>query len=274
MKDDELDFLTEDSFSNSALEDLLLIEALQQHKAEVFENIVFDGTKRYYIEDLSERDYFLESTTPYQIQIEGVSIEERNWVKLICSVSELLLNKYPDYNDKMIDFRCQWSKSLMFSAMPKSNFKLLNNGLYVNCNHTALHSCWFIQDLLDFFNIDKSKVYFLIHRPSGAEPKEVKEYIEKRFKRGFTYYLKEKYGKDDDYAEKVLNNIEKHLNKLLMKISKSYISFFLFDDKYILSNYVTKVRELVCDNLHYDERAKKILNKYLDYVLGYYKSVK
>ena len=29
----------------------LLIEALTQQKAEVFENVVFDGTRRYYIED-------------------------------------------------------------------------------------------------------------------------------------------------------------------------------------------------------------------------------
>ena len=47
----------------------LLIEALSQHKAEVFENVVFEGNKRYYIEDLTKRDYILENTTPYQLEL-------------------------------------------------------------------------------------------------------------------------------------------------------------------------------------------------------------
>lgn len=58
----------------------LLIEALSQQKAEVFENVVFEGNKRYYIEDLTKRDYILENTTPYQNRIEGVCIEEKSFL--------------------------------------------------------------------------------------------------------------------------------------------------------------------------------------------------
>ena len=34
----------------------LLISLINEKKAEVFENVVFQGKKRYYLEDLSERD--------------------------------------------------------------------------------------------------------------------------------------------------------------------------------------------------------------------------
>lgn len=51
------------SEAQSALEELvaqtLLVELYNAKKAEVFENVVFEGKRRYYIEDLTERDYTL-----------------------------------------------------------------------------------------------------------------------------------------------------------------------------------------------------------------------
>ena len=58
-------------------------------KAEVFENVVFEGKRRYYIEDLTERDYSLENTTPYQLEILEHVIEEHAWGNLLCKTSEL-----------------------------------------------------------------------------------------------------------------------------------------------------------------------------------------
>lgn len=253
------------------MEKQLLIEALTQQKAEVFENVIFDGTRRYYIEDLTSRDYVLEGTTPYQMKIYDIFIEEKSWGALICKVLEILLEKNSKYLYKICDFRCPWSKAIMISKKPKTNFKKLTQNLYVNCNHTALHSCWFIQDLLDYFNVDKASVYFLIHRPSGAEPKEVKEYIEKRTKRRFSYYLQERFKKDENRANKIINNIDKYLNRILRNQSRSHVNFFLFDDKNILYNYIQKVRNIIDIESKYDERTKKILNKYLDYILTFYR---
>ena len=44
-----------------------------------FDNIFFEGKRRYYIEDLTQRDYSLENTTPYTIEILGNVIEEHAW---------------------------------------------------------------------------------------------------------------------------------------------------------------------------------------------------
>ncbi len=77
----------EGSEAQSALEELvaqtLLVELYNAKKAEVFENVVFEGKRRYYIEDLTERDYTLENTTPYQLEILGHAIEEHSWGNLL-----------------------------------------------------------------------------------------------------------------------------------------------------------------------------------------------
>lgn len=42
-------------------------------------NIVFEGKRRYYIEDLTERDYFLENTTPYKLEYKDYCLSETSW---------------------------------------------------------------------------------------------------------------------------------------------------------------------------------------------------
>lgn len=274
IEDDVYDFV-DMSDKQAALEELaaqtLLVELFNAKQAEVFENVVFDGKRRYYIEDLTERDYSLENTTPYQLDILGRAIEEHSWGNLLYRTTELLLDLFPEYREKLLEFKCPWTKAQMFSLEEKTNYKPINGGFYINCNHTALHSCWFLQDLLDYFKIDKSSVSFLIHRPSSAEPKKVKDYVEQRFKRNFADYIKIHYQKDAEYADKVIRMIEKYLNPMLIKISKSYTNLFLFDDNTTASNYIKKIREMIDGNYRMEDKAKKALNRYLNYLQQYYK---
>lgn len=240
--------------------------------AEVFDNIVFKGKRRYYIEDLSERDYYLENTTPYQLKIMDNTIEATAWGVMLCRLTVLLLELFPQYRKNILLFKCPWSKAVAFSNEPKTNYKKIEEGLFLNCNHTALHSCWFLQDLLDFFSIDKASVSFLIHRPSSAEPKRVKEYIEKRFKKGFAEFLITHYQKSEENANKAIINIEKHLNPILASISRSYTNYFLFDDNATMHNYIKKTRGIIGNSIKHDVKAKEILNKYLDWLISYYKN--
>ena len=269
----------DESFTNDLQNELidlatetLLIEMFNKKQAEVFENVVFEGKKRYYIEDLTQRDYSLESTTPYQLEFLNLVFNEHAWGNLLCKVSDALLNLFPEKLSTIFDFKCQWSKQLMFSQEERTNYKVVREGIFINVNHTALHSCWFLQELLDFFNIDKATVVFLIRRPSGAEPQRVRAYIEERFKKNFVFYLVHTCGKSQEYAEnKVIKRFEKYLNPMLKKISKSYDNFFLFDDNMTLSSYVKKVKEQISISMKFDDKAKQILNKYLDYLVAFYK---
>ena len=253
----------------------LLIEMFNNKQAEVFENVVFEGKKRYYVEDLTQRDYVLENTTPYQLKFLDLVFNEHVWGNLLSKVSNALLNLFPDYESKIFDFRCPWSKQVIFCTEERTNFKPVRDGMFINVNHTALHSCWLLQDLFDFFNIDKSTVIFLINRPSGAEPVRVKEYVSKRFKRNFASFIVQRYEKSQEYAENnVIQSFEKYLNPMLRNVSKSYVNFFLFDDNTVLSTYVKKVRTQISLSMVFDDSSKKILNKYLDYLVSFYKESK
>lgn len=234
-------------------------------------SIVFEGKKRFYKEDLTCRDYSLENTTPHKMYIFEYVLEENAWVEMIRSVASLLISIYGYDKEQLLSFRCGWSKAAMFTSEKKTNHKLIDEGLYVNCNHTALHACWFIQDMLDYFNVNKADVTLLIHRPSAAENKEIKEYLSKKAKHEFEEFLVCAYDKDREYSNKVVANIEKYLNPLLRKISKSHIDLFLFDDSAVLYNYIKKIREIIEWKLDVDEKVKRALYKYLDYLVAFYK---
>lgn len=271
MKNVAIDLFAESA--NDLLEteiaESFLVEYLAEKKAEVFENVVFFKKRRYYIEDLTVRDFSLENTTPYQIKIGDTIIEEHAWVKLLCEVTKYLLKESPKTNEELLNFSCHWTKTKMFATEKKTNFKIIYEGLYLNCNHTALHSCWLLQNILDLFSIDKSSVYFLIHRPCGAEPANVKEYIEKRFIRCFLDYLMVDRNINDCDALDVIKSFE-YINKLLASVSKSYTNFFLFDDNATLQNYSKKVEDEIKRSECNDDDKEKFINN-IALLVDYYK---
>lgn len=255
---------------DTALIDEMLIELVKKKEVEIFENVVFQGKKRFYIEDLTEKDYSLENTTPYQLEIDGKIIQGRAWGNFLIDVVKVLLQTSNKTLEELLQFRSSWSKTAIFSIQKKTNFKPLNEELYLNCNHTALHSCWLLQELLDFFNIDKKSLNFLIYRPCSAEPKKIKEYVEKKFKNELYDFLALKKGKDEEYIQKIINNIDQTFNPILSSISKSYNNICLFDDMAILHNYFRKVREKITAKIS-DLNVVKKLNEYLDLLIEFYK---
>lgn len=249
----------------------LLIEAVNAKKAEIYENVVFEGKRRYYVEDLSIRDYQLENTTPYQLSIKDKIMIATSWGQMLCDMVNYLLEIYPLEKETLLDFRSTWTKSAMFAALPKTNHKILSNGLYLNCNHTALHSCWLLQDLLALFSVNISDVTLLIHRPCSAEPSNVKKYIEDRFKKGMVEYLQVDQGLSEQDANAIVTVIARYLNPALGTISRSYTNFFLFDDAATLYNYVKKVRDKINQSPTFKLEAKKLFNLALDYLVKYFK---
>lgn len=115
--------VNDDMLFDDIVTDSLLIELVNKNQAEVFENVVFQGKRRYYIEDLTQRDYSLENTTPYQLEIMGRVIEEHSWGLLLCRTAGLLLELFPVIKSKIFDFRCPWSKAAMFTPEKKLTIK-------------------------------------------------------------------------------------------------------------------------------------------------------
>ena len=234
----------------------------------LFDNLLFIGGRRYYIEDLTQRDYILENTTPREITISNEKIADSSWGSLLVKITDLLISKRTKSESELLDFNVPWSKKQMFSVNKKTNHKPLSCGLYINCNHTALHSCWLLQDLLDFFEIDKSDVFLIIHRAPSSEPKEIRSYIKNENKKQIKSYLCGVCRKTQEEAESIIGVIDNCLNKILQKLSRSYNDFFLFDDYYYSYGYFKRTKEFL-QNRDY-QRDEFIAT--LDILADYYKN--
>ena len=68
--------------------------------------IVFSGKKRFYKEDLTERDYLLENTTPVSFSLYDYIIEETSWGEMLRSVVALLLSIFPEKRNGLLSFKC------------------------------------------------------------------------------------------------------------------------------------------------------------------------
>ena len=83
--------------------------------------------------------------------------------------------------------------------------------------------------------------------------------------------MKEEYSKSDEDAEKIISNIERFMDPILAKFSKSYNSFMLFDDSSVFSNYSKKFRETIDANPAYKDKVKRAMERYLGYLSEFYK---
>lgn len=240
----------------------------------VFDTIILNGAKRYYVEDLTKKDYFLEHTIPHQLTLLGETIEEHSWVGLLCKVVNILQEAKPKSHDELLSFRCSWSKKAMFSKTKLTNYRELDCGLYLCCNNTALHSCWFLQMLLDFFEVDKSTVELLIHRAPAAEKREVREAFEHKFKVEFEEYLSSVLENKDDAVE-VVNLLFEKINPMYAKTEKSYNNMFLFDDATMAYSYITKFSKPFLGQFPLKDRAfpEKAIGLLLDFYKVFLKNM-
>jgi hypothetical protein len=227
--------------------------------------------KRFYLEDISERDYWLENSSPYFIRIGTYEIREGSWVEMLRNIGAYFISLYKRDVQELVDFRVSRSKAAIFSYEPRVNFKQVTSELYLNCNHSALHACWLIQDLLEFYKIDIDSVVLYIHRPSSIEPKCVKDYFLEKNYNEFSYFLQSNHGKSKEQCEKIISNINLYMNPILRKVTKSYDNFFLFDDVLTLYNYIIRFKEYVNSHVRFKEKNIKIYYRYCDYLLDFYK---
>lgn len=140
---------------------------------------MFEEERQYYREDLTERDYSLENTTPHRLILRGYVIGENAWGNLLVRAADLLLALCPEKEDGIMEFHCPWTNAVMVLHAPKTSYKPFCGGkYYLNCNHTALHSCWALQDLLDFFGEDKAAAELLIHRPCARNRRSLRRILQ------------------------------------------------------------------------------------------------
>ena len=237
-------------------------------------NILLNGTERIYVQSLEKRDYVLENTSPYSIVVDNfLEVKVKAWTKVVEDVAKYLQTNYPLPLEELYAFRTKWSKAAVFGPEKfLDNCVQISENLFVSINFTALHSLWFVQDILEKYNIDLSSCYLLIHRSPVAEPLEVQNAVREVVKTSFTNYLIEEKGKSKEAAINIVENF-KFINAVLSKITRSYYDFFLFDSPAILSTYKSK---LICDYKKYSGWTEKqilTVKKYLDYYTDFFTQV-
>jgi len=235
--------------------------------------IIYLNGRHYYIEDLSKRDYNLENCLPFYLKIEEEEFFETAWIRLLPIVTEYLIDEFDISKEELINFKTKWSKANIFNDEERVNNVLLKNGLYMNCNHTSLHSCWLLQDLLKYLDISILNCRLIIRRNPSAESEEVKTYFKNKHKEEFKYYIINKLNKDSIYYDKCITGID-NTEELFKKLFPTFESFYYFEDYSYYYNYKKKFIEYLYKKIADSKKIsiyKKILEIYGDYIKLVYK---
>ena len=236
--------------------------------------IIYFGNQHYYNEDLSRRDYNLENCTPVYFRIGNDEFAETGWINLLPKVANYLIEEYDISKESLMNFKLEWSKAQVFIEKKKVNCIELTNGLHMNCNHTSLHSCWVLQDLMKFCGIHSLSCKLIIKRNPCAEHDEVKEYYKEKHKNEFRSYVLYHLNKDLKYYDsciKALDSTEKSFKKLF----PTFESLYYFDSYTYYASYVNKYiyhleQVLRLENKKLDQ-YKKVFKVYSDFLRKEYK---
>ena len=94
--------------------------------------LVIINNQRFYVEDLTKRDFTLESTTPYSFSIETKTFKERAWVNLLPKIAIYLQQQNPKDNNELLSYRTNWSKSEIYSANKRTNSVEIEESLFIS----------------------------------------------------------------------------------------------------------------------------------------------
>lgn len=227
--------------------------------------ITYFGNKRRYIENLFERDYNLEGSFPAYFRLNKDEFYDNSWGAMLVQIINYLIDESNISIEKLLSFNVAWSKTTIFDTKTSKVLMVkLKNDIYFNVNHTSLHSCWLLQDLLGFFEIDLKKCELIIRRAPVSEPEEVRIYFKNMLKKGFRNYLINDLNKNEEIAESIIKNVD-ILDKHFSKFSSSFISLYLFDDFAVYKGYEDKFLNSYLAKFDFTEEVLEKFKKILSY---------
>ena len=234
--------------------------------------IVYIDGKRYYSEDLTQRNYSVENSTPFSFFYSDgdhvVDVKDNTWNNMIYKIAVAFDEFIPKSEEEYLGVQNDWGKQKVFSREKLKNY-LAFKDIYINLNHTAIHALWTIQILLDFYGIDRASCQMLLRRHGSAEPKEAQAYFQNKTLEGFDCYLQEIRGYSQEKSKKIINNLTV-ANKLMPKISRSYDNLFLFEDGSMLSGYGKKLLEVLKFEKGLSNEQLDIIRMCVDLLAKYY----
>ena len=213
---------------------------------------------------------FFGKHNPLSLQDSRSRFEETSWGELLRVTAIYLFETFPEKGSQRSFISNRLVKAGNSCFREENEFQRGLSRALVNCNHTALHAYWLLEDLLDFFGMCKDAAELVIHRPPSAEPGPAKLYFKNKCIADFKDYLSISKDKSPESIEKIARSIDAYLNPMLAEISNSYTDFFLFDSSAYCYNYAIKVRSSI-EKSRWNERSKATLNRYLNYLVEFYR---
>ena len=237
--------------------------------------LVFLNGKRYYSFSLENKRIDLEHSKPFYLKLGDTVLENHCWGGLIQLVCNYFLKRKEIENDNLEKFRVDWSKTHIFLREKRVNSDLpLLNGMFVNTNHTSVHCCWLIREIIMFFEYDITKAVMIIHKQGNVEPKEIKETIINANKEGYKKYLIDTFsGMEESIAKKQIDFLTKADEKFTPYVAKNKKSIFLIDNLLDLWKYRMDLFIFLKEKTNFSEKNTIILRKIVDNYYEYQKYI-
>ena len=231
-------------------------------------NICYIGRKRYYLEDLTKRNYSVKCAIPYYFCYRDIRWYESSWKSLIFNVALELNLRYPKSDAEYLSLENDWGKQKVFSEHKSKNYERFNN-LYINLNHTAVHALWTLQLLLEFFGVDLSECKLYLSRHGSAEPKEAQKYFQDITVNGLKKFLADDKGLPEEKIALIIKNLFV-VNRCMPSLSLTYNNLFLFDDSAVFAGYKDRLCEYLRTKAGLSEQKLATISKHLNYLKAYY----
>lgn len=232
-------------------------------------NLILINKKRYYLLPLNEKSYIGEHTVPYKLTIGSKSFVTSSWVNLEIELFNYLYSLNPLSEETLLNATYEWSDVKPFSKVERTNFRLVDAGLYLNLNHSGARNVFAIVCILKLFNVDIEDTTLLIRKHYCVESDEVRERIASYNKALFIEYLtRKKY--NPEFIKTVVSNIEK-ANRRLVQLNSSFNDFFLFDDYQCFLTNKKQVLDFITSLDPLDERKINAYTKPLTLLEYFYK---
>lgn len=234
-------------------------------------NVVFIDEERYFVIDLSKRDYTVDFTTPFFMETTGYSSFQEKWPYLLVDIADYLIKKHQDINiDKILHFIPIWLGFNAFNKEADKGYVYVCKNIYVYSNLSDTKCLMLIQDLLLLFKEDPLKWKLLIYRPPCLLPEELKKEMKSDRVTSFRYYLGTLMHYDDKKVDTIVKNIDV-INRYTPNISKIYSDIYLFNSAYSFYINRKKLINYLFKNVIFDTKNRELVKTYLNFLEGFYK---
>lgn len=233
--------------------------------------VIFKDFKRLYRIDIFARGYDYGGSTPEYFRFEQFECSDHSWLYLIESFGKYMVMTSRFSKPMLLGFHTKWSKQNMFVDKPAVNHREIGEGLYINCNHTAVHAIWFLADLIqEFFQSNEAEL--ILRRPPNKEPDDLKPIFISAYKKGFRDYLINVEHKEAERADKIIQNIEGRMNSLAYEAAPAFGNWFLISDMTDFSGLKSRfLSHIKSNHPEMPQKNIEIFDRYLRYMHSYLK---